>query len=286
LTLSEYKYLSALLKRRSGLMLGADKQYLVESRLGPLIRKGGHGSITGIVQKMMCGDEAVIVEVVEAMTTNETYFFRDRVPFDHFRDLVLPELLQSRQARRSLRIWCAGSSTGQEPYSLAIYLKQADLTNWRIEIVAADISREAVERARTGLFTQFEVQRGLPIQMLMRYFSQEGDFWRIDDELREMVQHRQLNLIDDFSDLGTFDLIYCRNVLIYFDRATKQNIFARLHSALEPDGFLALGSAETVFGLTPQFTPCPDRRGFYSPVASPSIVPDSVPGFSLFPVAT
>jgi chemotaxis protein methyltransferase CheR len=266
-TPSDYEYLCALLKRRSGLTLTNDKQYLIESRLRPIIQKGGLSSIEALIQKVRSGDEALTVDVVEAMTTNETFFFRDKVPFEHFRDFVLPELM-ARRPRKSLRIWCAASSTGQEPYSLAMILKEKNLAGWRTEIIATDLSKEVLDRSKSGLFTQFEVQRGLPIQMLMTHFAQVGDMWQISPALRAMVQFRQLNLLQDFSNLGMFDVIFCRNVLIYFDQETKQDIFARIHRILEPDGFFALGAAETVVGLTTRFVPCPDRRGLYRPVGA------------------
>jgi chemotaxis protein methyltransferase CheR len=263
----DYEYLRKLLKERSGLDLSADKQYLIESRLLPLARKAGLSGIPELVQKLQGGSSALITSVVEAMTTNETFFFRDKVPFDHFRDTIMPEVLKARAGRRSMRIWCAAGSTGQEPYSLAMTLKEmgAALTGWRVEIIATDLSQEVLEKAKSGVYSQFEVQRGLPIQMLMKYFKQTGETWQINPELRAMIQHRQLNLLQDFSHLGTFDVIFCRNVLIYFDQETKINIFNRLARQIEPDGFLVLGAAETVVGLTDTFRPLADRRGLYRP---------------------
>src|SRR6478752_7269018 len=216
----DYEYLRKLLKDHSGLDLSADKQYLIESRLLPLARKAGLADIGDLVQKMKNGSSSLIAQVVEAMTTNETFFFRDKVPFDHFREKIMPEMLQARASRKSLRIWCAAGSTGQEPYSLAICLKEmgAALGGWRVEIVATDLSNEVLEKSRAGIYSQFEVQRGLPIQLLIKYFKQVGELWQINADIRAMVQHRQLNLLQDFSNLGTFDVIFCRNVLIYFDQ--------------------------------------------------------------------
>jgi chemotaxis protein methyltransferase CheR len=201
------------------------------------------------------------------MTTNETFFFRDKVPFDHFRDTIMPEVLKARAGRKSVRIWCAAGSTGQEPYSLAMCLKEmsAALSGWRVEIIATDLSQEVLEKSRAGVYSQFEVQRGLPIQLLVKYFKQIGELWQISADIRAMVQHRQLNLLHDFSQLGTFDVIFCRNVLIYFDQDTKVNVFGRLARSMEADGFLALGAAETVVGLTDVFKPFPDKRGLYRP---------------------
>jgi chemotaxis protein methyltransferase CheR len=266
-TPSDYEYLRKLLKDHSGLDLSADKQYLIESRLLPLSRKCGVPGIGDLVQKMKGGSSLIIAQVVEAMTTNETFFFRDKVPFEHFRDTIMPEMLRARANRKSIRIWCAAGSTGQEPYSLAMSLKEmgAVLAGWRIEIIATDLSNEVLEKSKSGVYSQFEVQRGLPIQLLVKYFRQNGELWQISPELRAMVQHRQLNLLHDFSQLGAFDVIFCRNVLIYFDQDTKVNIFGRLAKTMEADGFLVLGAAETVVGLTDVFKPFPDKRGLYRP---------------------
>ena len=266
----DYEYLRKLLKDHSGLDLSADKQYLIESRLLPLSRKSGLPGISDLVQKMKVGSPTLIAQVVEAMTTNETFFFRDKVPFDHFRDSIMPEIMKARASRKSIRIWCAAGSTGQEPYSLAMCLKEmgAALNGWRVEIIATDLSQEVLEKSKAGIYSQFEVQRGLPIQLLVKYFKQNGEFWQIGADIRAMVQHRQLNLLHDFSQLGVFDVIFCRNVLIYFDQETKINIFGRLARTMEQDGFLVLGAAETVVGLTDVFKPFPDKRGLYRPTGA------------------
>jgi chemotaxis protein methyltransferase CheR len=267
MTPPDYEYLRKLLKDHSGLDLSSDKQYLIESRLLPLSRKAGLSDIGELVQKMKGGSASLITQVVEAMTTNETFFFRDKVPFEHFRNTIVPEILQARAGRKSIRIWCAAGSTGQEPYSLAMCLKEmgATLAGFRVEILATDLSQEVLEKSKAGIYSQFEVQRGLPIQLLVKYFKQIGELWQINADIRAMVSHRQLNLLHDFSQLGVFDVIFCRNVLIYFDQDTKINIFNRLAKATEPDGFLALGAAETVVGLTEAFKPYPERRGLYRP---------------------
>ena len=271
MTPPDYEYLRKLLKDHSGLDLSADKQYLIESRLLPLARKCGLSGIPDLITKIRAGSSTHTVQVVEAMTTNETFFFRDKVPFDHFRDTIMPEVLKARAARRSIRIWCAAGSTGQEPYSLAMCLKEmgAALAGWRVEITATDLSQEVLEKSKAGIYSQFEVQRGLPIQMLVKYFKQSGELWQINPELRAMVQHRQLNLLQDISHLGTFDVIFCRNVLIYFDQQTKAGIFGKISRMLEPDGVLALGAAESVVGITNLFRPYPDRRGLYQPSTAP-----------------
>jgi len=264
----DYDYLRRLLKERSGLVLAADKQYLVESRLLPVARRAGVAGLGDLVQKLKGPQaEPLVVEVVEAMTTNESFFFRDKIPFEHFRASIMPALLAARAAQRRIRIWCAAASTGQEPYSLAMTLKEmaGAIAGWRIEIVATDLSNEVLEKARAGIYSQFEVQRGLPIQLLVKYFSQIGDTWQIAPDIRAMVQYRALNLLADFSHLGTFDLVFCRNVLIYFDQATKTAVLDRIARITDRGGYLVLGAAETVVGLTESFRPLADRRGLYVP---------------------
>jgi len=263
----DYEYLRKFLKERSGLDLSADKQYLVESRLLPLARKASLPGIPDLVLKIRNGDGRLATDVVEAMTTNETFFYRDKIPFDHLRDTILRGLIHARAARKSLRIWSAASSTGQEPYSIAMCVKEmgAAFDGWRIEIVATDLSQEVLEKSKAGVYSQFEVQRGLPIQLLMKYFTQVGDSWQIAPELRAMVQFRTLNLLNDFSPLGSFDAVFCRNVLIYFDQETKIGVFNRIARQIPDDSYLVLGAAETVVGLTDAFKPVPDRRGLYAP---------------------
>jgi chemotaxis protein methyltransferase CheR len=278
----DYDYLRKFLKDRSGLDLSSDKQYLVESRLVPLARKAGLPGIDELVAQIKNGSSTIASEVVEAMTTNETFFFRDKLPFEHLRDTVLPALMQARANRRSLRIWCAAASTGQEPYSIAMCLKEMGsiLAGWRIEIIATDLAESVLEKSRAGIYSQFEVQRGLPIQLLVKYFKQIGELWQLNPEIRGMTQFRQLNLLQDFSHLGSFDVVFCRNVLIYFDQDTKTDVFRRLARLMEPDGFLALGAAETVVGLTDAFKPHPEKRGLYRPNATratPSIIPAMMP---------
>ena len=230
MTPPDYEYLRKLLKDHSGLDLSADKQYLIESRLLPLSRKAG---LLGHQRTRAENEERLglsAAQVVEAMTTNETFFFRDKVPFDHFRELIMPEILKARASRKSIRIWCAAGSTGQEPYSLAMCLKEM-APRWPAggsKSSPPTCRRKCWRNPRSGIYSQFEVQRGLPIQMLVKYFKQSGEFWQINADIRAMVQHRQLNLLHDFSQLGTFDVIFCRNVLIYFDQDTKINIFNRL----------------------------------------------------------
>jgi chemotaxis protein methyltransferase CheR len=266
----DYDYLRRILKERSGLVLSADKQYLVESRLLPLARRAGLAGLSGLVQKLKGPNaEPLTVEVVEAMTTNESFFFRDKLPFEHFRDVIMPALLDARAAQRRIRIWCAAAATGQEPYSLAMCLKELGwaTAGWRTDIVATDLSTEVLEKAKAGIYSQFEVQRGLPIALLVKYFTKLGGCWRIAPELRAMVQYRPFNLLHDFTHLGIFDVVFCRNVLIYFDQPTKIGVLDRIARITAPDGYLALGAAETVVGLTDSFKPIAARRGLSAPNA-------------------
>lgn len=272
MTPTEYDYLRSFLKTRSGLVLTNEKQYLIESRLMPVARKAGLPSISALVAKIKePGSNTLQEAVVEAMTTNESFFFRDKTPFEHFTGTMLPHMLQNRARDRRIRIWCAAASTGQEPYTLAMCLKEceAKLAGWKVEILGTDLSNEVLEKARAGIYSQFEVQRGLPINHLLKYFRQTGDLWQISSELRSMVQYRKLNLLENFSSLGQFDIVFCRNVLIYFDNETKIDVLNRIRRLLPDDGFLVLGAAETVVGLTDAFRPMQDRRGLYQ-IAKPA----------------
>jgi chemotaxis protein methyltransferase CheR len=221
---------------------------------------------------MRTAGEDLLREVTEAMTTNESFFFRDIKPFDQFKDMVLPQLLQTRATKRSFRIWSAASSSGQEPYSLAMLIKEeaAKLAGWRIEIVGTDISQEMLEKAKAGYYSQFEVQRGLPIQMLVKYFKKKDEMWQIDPAIRAMVQYREYNLLNDLKALGQFDVVFCRNVLIYFDQPTKSRVLENISKIMPDDGILYLGGAETVLGISDKFKPIPNQRGIYCVNRDPS----------------
>lgn len=276
MTPAEFQVIAQLVKQRSGLALGEDKMYLVESRLLPVAQRHGLSDLTRLIQRVRTpGADALVADVVEAMTTNETFFFRDKTPFDHFEKVVLPSLISSRAAQKSLRIWCAAASTGQEPYSLAMILKEKfpQVRDWKIDIIGTDISKEVLAKARAGTYTQFEVQRGLPIQLLIKYFKQEGQSWNISDDIKKMVQYRNYNLLDGFLSLGNFDVVFCRNVLIYFDRETKADVLKRISERMPSDAFLLLGAAETVIGVSDRFQPAGDARGLYvkaAPAAKPA----------------
>ena len=272
MTVTDFEFICQILRERSGLVLTNDKAYLLESRLLPVARKwklATFDDLVRIIRSKM--DEAVIRDVVEAMTTNESFFFRDTKPFDQFKALVLPALLKSRAASRTIRIWSAACSSGQEPYSLAMILSEsaAQLNGWRIEIVGTDLSTEILNRAKEGMYSQFEVQRGLPITMLVKYFAQIGDRWQINAKIRGMVQYKEFNLLQDPMALGRFDVVFCRNVLIYFDQPTKTRVLNSVSKLMPEDGFLFLGGAETVLGITDKFQMVPGQRGVYG-VASAS----------------
>jgi chemotaxis protein methyltransferase CheR len=263
----EFETFRRFLKERSGLVLTPDKQYLLESRLLPVARRVGIASLAELAARIgKPGSEKLAVDVVEAMTTNESFFFRDKTPFDHYRDTMLPALMAGRAQSRRIRVWCAAASTGQEPYSLAMTAQEMGpkLAGYRIEILGTDLSNEVLEKARAGAYTQFEVQRGMPVQLLLKYFEQAGETWRIAPSIRAQVQYRQLNLLEDFRHLGQFDVIFCRNVLIYFDNETKAAVLGRMAKMLAPDGYLLLGAAETVVGITDAFRPLADKRGLYT----------------------
>ncbi len=262
----DYDYLRKLLRERSGLFLAADKQYLVESRLLPIVRKHALVTLSQLVAAVKAAPQAPLATaVVEAMTTNESFFFRDKIPFEHFRNSIMPALLESRGPAKRIRIWCNACSTGQEPYSLALILDgmRRQLDGWATDILATDISNDVLTRAKAGLYSQFEVQRGLPIHSLVKYFTQVNEQWQIAPAIRGMVKYRAFNLLEDFARFGTFDVVFCRNVLIYFDQQTKTNVLNRLAHAVAPDGYLMLGAAETVVGLTDAFHPDREQRGVY-----------------------
>ena len=262
--MTDFENIAAMLKARSGLSLGVDKTYLVQARLEPILRKRGLSSLAVLADRLRL-DPALEREVVEAMTTNETLFFRDGRPFDHLRDVLLPQLHASRPRGVPLRIWSAAASTGQEAYSLAMLVSEMgpQLAGRMVEIVGTDIAREPLHRGEQGLYTQFEVQRGLPARLLVKYFTKEENGWRINRPLREMVRFREWNLLSDLSGLGRFDVIFCRNVLIYFDQATKARTLEAAARLLPPDGAIYLGAAETILGLGIGLTPAAGGHGIF-----------------------
>jgi chemotaxis protein methyltransferase CheR len=265
MTVTDFDFICQILKQRSGLVLGNDKAYLLESRLLPVARKYRLASFEDLVRLIRVkSDEAVIKDVVEAMTTNESFFFRDTKPFDQFKQIVLPTLMTTRP-NKQIRIWSAACSSGQEAYSLAMILAEmsGQLTGWKIEILGTDLSTEILDRAKEGVYSQFEAQRGLPISLLVKYFAQVGDRWQISPKIRGMVQYREFNLLNDPRPLGRFDVVFCRNVLIYFDQPTKARILNNIAGLMPEDGYLFLGGAETVLGITEKFQLLAGHRGVY-----------------------
>jgi len=262
-----FAFIAGLVRSRAGIVLTPDKGYMLETRLAGLMKRDGYASLAQLAQALRDPRaEPLLREVVEALTTNESSFFRDGKPFEHVRR-ILPALHAARPAGQRLRIWSAACSTGQEAYSLAMLLidQLPELAGRPVEIFGTDLSREVVERAREGLFSQFEVQRGLPVQMLVRHFTQEGGKWRAKPNLRALCRFEERNLLADHRGLGSFDLIFCRNVLIYFDTPTKARVLAALAAQLAPDGALYLGGAETVLGVTDRLLPLPGERAVYGP---------------------
>lgn len=263
----DFDLFSVLVKQRSGLVLTKDKAYLLESRLIPIARKWNLKTLDDLATMVRTKrDEPLLRDVTEAMTTNESFFFRDQKPFDQFRQKLLPYLLQARAGKKQMRIWSAAASSGQEAYSLAIICNEeaAKLQGWKIDIIGTDLSSEIIERAKSGIYSQFEVQRGLPITMLVKYFQQvSADKWQIKDNIRQMVSFREGNLLQDFGPIGIFDIIYCRNVLIYFDQPTKSKVLEAMSKIMSPDGYLFLGGAETVLGVSDRFKPLEGERGVY-----------------------
>lgn len=273
----DFNLLSTAIKDRSGLALTPEKTYLLESRLMPIARRLGLKDLGELAKHLRSRrDEKLLDEIAEAMTTNESFFFRDAKPFTQFADVILPKLLAGRATRKHIRIWCAACSSGQEPYSLAMILKNraAQLAGWKIDIVATDISPDILQKAKVGQYTQFEVQRGLPIEYLVKYFEQTGETWQIDPSIRSMVSFRELNLLKDLSSIGSVDVVFCRNVLIYFDQPTKAKVLEGISRLMPPDGTLYLGGAESVIGVSRNFMPLPNERGVYTPTDSP---PTAVP---------
>ena len=267
----DFDYIAQLVHRRSAIVLEPGKEYLAESRLESIARDHGLASVGELVSHMRSGMLDLSDAVVDAMTTNETSFFRDAHPFNALRDTVLPELIEARRVARSITIWCGATSSGQEPYSVAMLIREhfPELTGWQVRIIATDISPSMLQRTREGRYSQLEVNRGLPAPMLVKHFTRDGMHWVVSDDLKRMVSAQYLNLNERWPVMPPFDLVLLRNVLIYFDVPTKQQILAKVRQSLRPDGLLLLGGAETTMNLDANFERVPHGRStWYRPTGS------------------
>lgn len=265
---ADFQFIAGEVKARAGLVLTPDRSYLLETRLAPIARKESLASVAELgAAARLRRDERLIWQITDALMTSETHFFRDRKPFELLRDRIIPELQQARPQGR-LRIWCAAASTGQEAFSIAMLLDDLRASGRGVdaEIIATDISERVLEKARAGLFSQFEVQRGLPVRTLIRHFEKVGELWRIADRIRAMVRFQRFNLLDDLKPLGAFDIVLCRNVLHTFDAGTRRAVLERIGAQMPDDGVLLLGASESTVGVTDAFAP---EGGFYRRNAEP-----------------
>lgn len=254
----DFEYIRKLMHDHTALVLAEDKAYLVESRLGPLLKEIGVDSIRELVMRLKTESfNRIHQRVLEAMVTTETFFFRDGQPFTMLQQFILPTLLQQRQSERRLNIWCAGCSSGQEPYSIVMLLQEhfPQVITWDLTLIASDISGEMLDRARQAQYTQYEVSRGLSPSLLKKYFQPQGKGWRLNPDIRQWVDYRQFNLAKVWPTLPRMDIIFMRNILIYFDVPTKQRILAQVRQLLRPDGYLFLGGGETTINLNADFKP-------------------------------
>jgi chemotaxis protein methyltransferase CheR len=264
ITAAASEYVRTLVLERSAIVLDEGKDYLIEARLGPIAREVGLASVDELVAKVRANDDrAMTTQIVEAMATHETSFFRDATPFEVLASVVLPDLIEKRRTTRRLSIWSAACSTGQEPYTIAMVIldRFPELRDWSIEILATDLSEETLSYARTGTYSSLEVNRGMPARMLMANFTKRGTKYQLSDEIRRMVIFRQLNLAESWSNMPICDLVFIRNVLIYFDVPTKRRILGNVRGVLRPPGYLFLGGAETTVNLDESFIRVPAERG-------------------------
>ena len=267
--------LARILQDRIGLDIDPRRRGSMEARLGSLMRDCGAEDLDDLARRLRVGFDPTLMErAVDSLVTCETLFFRDRSPFQAMRGVALPQLKQARAANRQLRIWSAACATGQEPYSIAMVMDEMmrDFAGWRVDIIASDVSKAALRTAVAGLYSQFEVQRGLPTPMLLRYFRKEAEGWRVAEHLRAAIDFQNVNLVADFSHLGAFDIVLCRNVLMYMNVERKRDILQRIARQLAPDGYLLLGATETVVGLTDEFVPTPGFAGLFT--RKPNTRPD------------
>lgn len=267
MTPADFDFVCRLVRDRCAVVVEPGKEYLVESRLTPLARQAGLGSVGELVGRLRADPgNGLATRVVEAMVNTETSFFRDHHPFETLRTAVLPDLIDRRAAERRLSAWSAACSTGQEPYSLALLLREhfPRLAGWEVGLLGTDVSAEVLARARAGRYSQIEVNRGLPVSFLMKYFRQHGTEWELHEDVRRAVEFREMNLARDWPPLPPFDLVFLRNAMIYFDVPTKKAILGRVAKLLRPGGYLLLGGAETTFGLDDAFRRVDGLKGgFY-----------------------
>lgn len=274
----DFAFAAQVLKTRTGLVLTRDKGYLLENRLMPVVRQNNFKGIADLIGAWRAGKAELEDAVVDAMMVKDTAFFRDWKPFVHFSKIVLPNALATRKAKRALRILCAGVSTGQEAYSMAMLVReaQAKFSGWQIDIAGIDISSSAIAAAELGFYSQFDVQRGLPIRSLLRHFLKEEEGWRLNGDIRAMVKFQVWNLLDDVVPLGRFDVILCRNVLIYLDLQAKIDLLQRLGRVLADDGVLYVGTQDSLSGLSMGFRPVNRDLGIYAPQRAEKILLSSL----------
>jgi chemotaxis protein methyltransferase CheR len=248
----DFTYLRELVLKRAAILIDPGKEYMVETRLQPVAKAEGYASLSALVDVMRVkSPPGLEKKVIDALTTNESSFFRDLHPFETLRHVILPQLIKDRQTTRTIRIWSGACSSGQEPYSIAMLIREhfPQLASWKIQITATDISETMVSRARAGIFNQLEVNRGLPASLLIRYFTKDETVWRIKPEIGAMIEFKEMNLLPAWGPMPTFDVVFLRNVLIYFSVETKRLILGRIAQVLCSQGFLFLGGAETTIGI-------------------------------------
>ncbi len=266
--LEDFELFSTIIKQRSGFILTRDRAYLLESRLMPVARKWKLKTLEDMARDIRVKrEDNMLADITEAVTDNESRFFRDRWPFDQFQRTLLPQLLISRANKKQIRIWSSAMAGGHEPYTLAMICcdENEKLKDWKIDILGSDISPKMVEHAKNGLFSQFDVQRGISIRKLIKHFQLASpDRWQAKDHLRQMIQFRECNLLHDFGPVGVFDIIYCRNVLLHFDQTTKSRVLAALSTVLAPDGVLILGNDETVVGISNKLKALEAQPGIFA----------------------
>lgn len=258
--ITDFDVYKDLLKEKSGLHLIPDQSYMLDSRLGPIAKKWGYFSLESMTIALQgVPDKHLVSDIIEAMASTETSFFRDMGPFDHIRDMVIPAMLKARKTKKKFRVWSAGCSTGQEAYSMAMLIEESKMNGggWKSEIIATDIAHDALDQARNGVYSRFEVQRGLSIQTLMQYFTQEDNKWKIAESLRKRISFQPYNLVHPVPFKDPFDIIMCRNVISYFDDDVRKAVLDKLAASLAPDGFLYLGLHESAVGLCEALRPLP-----------------------------